>query len=95
MAHSYLGIISERGLELLTGETEHAAIFLSRRCYAHRPWRSVCCWATLDVQDAEMIHELIRLQLYGAALWRLNADAIALGTLTPQTGGENFADASA
>jgi len=95
MAHSYLGIISKRGLELLTSETEHAAIFLSRRCYAHRPCQCVCCWATLDVQDAEMIHEMIRLQLYGAALWRLNADAITLGTLSPPAGCINFADASA
>lgn len=82
MTQSYLGVVSRRGLEQLVEETEHAAIFLNRRCYRRRTDLALC-WATLDTQDAETIHCLLRLRLHTSALWRLDADAIQRGYLPP------------
>lgn len=83
MVTSYLGVVSDQGLLQLNEESEHAALFLARRCYRFGSVLAVLWWATLDRQDAAIIEQLIRLGLYEAALWRLNADAQQLGSLPP------------
>ncbi len=82
MANSYLGIVSRRGLELLTVENEHTAVFLARRCRRAGGTR-VCCWATLDVADAEAICDLVRLGMPEAAWRQLNLVAVDGGRLLP------------
>jgi hypothetical protein len=84
MANSYLGIVTPKGLEVLSLETEHAARFYERRCYSRRrSTAAVLCWVTLAPQDAVLIAQMVQLGLHEEALARLELDAVEWGSLPP------------
>ncbi|MCA9257937.1 MAG: hypothetical protein KDA61_02000 [Planctomycetales bacterium] len=80
---TFLGIISPRGLEYLCEETEHASRFLSMRCYKSKAGDKLLCWAALQREDAEIIHQIVRGGGFAEALRRFHADAHYLGSLPP------------
>ena len=92
MARSYLGIITDQGLESLFPETEHAALFLLRRAHRDEANRSLCCWAVLSETTASGVLRDVYLGRFWNALVRLNIEAKYLGTLFPATADDYFAD---
>ena len=83
MTNSYLGIVTPRGLELLTVETEHAAPFLFRRMARQRLDYPVGCWAVLDDSTARTVTHQVACRQFREALFQLCARAKHLGTLLP------------
>jgi len=83
MRSGFLGIISERGLESLVPETEHAALFLTRQAYRHATTKSVCFWAVMEDTVAEQIRRQLYARNRSEALGVLRMAAYDFGTILP------------
>lgn len=83
MNDSYVGVISERGLESLIPERGHVTEFLTRRIYRTRGGNAVCYWAVLSDNQADQVCRQLSCGLYGDALRALHSLASDLGTILP------------
>ena len=82
MWQAYVGIVSQRGLEVFCREDPHVFRFLLRR--ARRiPGRAGCFWTVLAHDRAALIQRSLREGQNGAALALVQRDARELGPMLP------------
>ncbi len=85
MRTGFLGIISPRGLESLVPETEHAALFLTRRAYRNRTAKAVCFWAVMDDSKIAEVRGHLYAQNRAEAFRVLRMAAHDFGTILPHS----------
>jgi len=83
MNDSYVGVISQRGLESLIPERGHVTEFLTRRIYRTRGGNAVCYWAVLSENQANQVCRQLSCGRNADALSALQSLAIDLGTILP------------
>lgn len=83
MNHSYLGVITRRGLEAFYPEEDHVIRFLHRRVYRVRPYTEFCCWAVMHGEIAHLIELQIEFGEPRLALWTLQQSALHWGMSLP------------
>jgi hypothetical protein len=83
MMRSYLGIVTNHGLQALLQESAYALRFLTRQAYAERPVRSVCYWAAMHAPQATEIQRYLDEGDGVIALKNLQASARFSGPIFP------------
>lgn len=67
MLQSYVGIISQCGLEVFCSENRHTVQFLRRRA-ARNPNHRVCFWSVVPDEAVQLIHAALEEERFGEAL---------------------------
>lgn len=84
MLKSYVGIVSEQGLELFYPENDHVIPFLMRRAYRPGRANTVCFWSVMRESVACAIQYLLQAGETDQAWSLLQSLATDVGVFSPQ-----------
>lgn len=83
MLQSYVGIISQRGLEVFCSETPDAVQFLRRRA-ARNPSHKVCFWSIVPDDAVQQVQSALRQGRFADALSLVEQHSREYGLVSPR-----------
>ncbi len=85
MNRSYVGIVTDHGLQAIYRESDHLMRFLDRQLYRNRPFGGLCYWAVMPDEVVVQIELQIRHGESQEALKALQEHADFLGPILPSS----------